>query len=67
MKSLVSNHSGIHSGVRDRCVARSQLGQNFGGNRSSSRDVADGKNVDWSRLGQLGEGASAGQRQWPEF
>ena len=34
---------------------------------SSGRDIADGKSIDWSWLGQLGEGASAGQRHRPEF
>ena len=50
-----------------RCVARRQLGENFGGNGSARRDAAGGKNIDWSWLGQLGEGASAGERYRPEF
>jgi uncharacterized membrane protein YfcA len=45
------NHSGIRFGVGLHCVARSQRGQNFGGNRSSRRDIAGGTGIDWSWLG----------------
>jgi hypothetical protein len=66
-EKLKHNNSGIPSGVWHDCLASSKLGQNFGCNRSSCRDVAGGKSLDWSWLGQFGEGASVGERQWSEL
>jgi len=39
-EKLKHNHSGISAGLRHRCIAGSKRGQNFGGHRSSRRDVA---------------------------
>jgi hypothetical protein len=66
-EKLKHTHGGSCSGFRYNCIAGSKRGQNFGGNRSSGRDVASGKSIDWSWLGQLRESASAGERHWPEF
>jgi hypothetical protein len=66
-EKLKPNNSGIPSGLRHDCVASSKLGQNFGGNRGSRSDVAGGKSLDWSWVGQLGEGASLGECQWSEL
>src|SRR5207249_11589699 len=54
------NHSGIHSGVWHFCFAWSEPRWNFGADRNPRRDVAGGKSVDRTWLGQLGECAPAG-------
>ncbi len=57
----------IPSGLRRHCIVGNKCGPNLGGNGSSRCNLASGKSIDWSWVGQFGKGTFAGERFRPEL